>query len=294
MPTSKKNGLGRGLGSLIPEDFNTALLVDEAERVQQLSVDILSPRDNQPRTVFDKTALDELAESIKRHGVVLPLVVCSQPGGTYEIIAGERRWRAAKLAGKKTVPAIVRTLKELERLEIALIENVQRVDLSPLEQAASIERLHQQFNLTYTDIAQRLGKASTTVSNIVRLLQLPDQAQTALAAGTITEGHARQLLALKNDKRLQDTLLKEIIEHGWTVRQAERFGSSIKTGATQEKAVTSRVPVETVATKRVSSHLGTKVQVRHTAKGGKIEIDFTSENELNELLDLLADLRRTK
>ena len=292
MPTSKKSGLGRGLGSLIPENFNTALLVDEAERVQQLPLDALVPRPNQPRTVFDKSALEELAGSIRRHGVVLPLVVCSLPAGNYEIIAGERRWRAAKIAGQKTVPAIVRTFKELERLEIALIENVQRVDLSPLEQAASIEQLHQQFNLAYTEIAQRLGKAETTVSNIVRLLQLPQNARLALATNKISEGHARQILALKAKPQQQDELLKQIIAHGWTVRQAERFVTSIKMGLSPHKTVSSRVAVDTDVTKQLSKRLGAKVQVRHTAKGGKIEIGFTSEDDLNDLLALLAAVQR--
>jgi len=166
VPTSKA-GLGKGLGSLIPEDFDTSMLVESGERIQKIAVGSLTPNPEQPRTTFDTVALSELASSIKQYGIVQPLVVSPYEGG-YIIIAGERRWRASKLAGLKNVPAIVRTSKELERLELALVENVQRVDLSALEQAVSIERLHQQFNLAYNEIAQRLGKANSTVNNVVR------------------------------------------------------------------------------------------------------------------------------
>ena len=152
----KQTGLGRGFGSLIPQNFDTAQLVEDGERVQKLAVGDLSPNPDQPRTIFDETALAELAASIKQYGIMQPLVVTPAKQG-HHIIAGERRWRAAKLAGLKTVPALVRTTKEQERLELAILENVQRVDLSPLEQAVSIERLHQQFNLVYGEIAKRLG-----------------------------------------------------------------------------------------------------------------------------------------
>ena len=164
------------------------------DRIQKIQLEDLSPNPNQPRSIFSEKELIGLAESIKRHGILQPLIVSPVEGGKPVIIAGERRWRAAKLAGLKVVPAIVRTSKELERLEIALIENVQRVDLEPLEQAASIERLHQQFSMTYEEISKRLGKASPTIINIVRLLQLPESARQALHQRKITEGHARAIL----------------------------------------------------------------------------------------------------
>ncbi len=281
----KRSGLGKGLGSLIPQGFDTQLLVDESERVQKLTVASLVPNPGQPRTVFDDDALAELAVSIKRYGVVQPLVV-SPEGDRYRIIAGERRWRASQLAGLKTVPALVRTSKEHEILEIALVENVQRVDLSPLEQAVSIERLHQQFNLTYQQIAERLGKAQTTVNNIVRLLQLPPEAREALSNKEISEGHARQILALKDMPDQQAELLQHIVLNGWSVRQAERFVSAVKEGH-QKTESAARAATETIETKRLSQRYGAKVRIHRTAKGGKLEIVFTNDDDLSRLLNEL-------
>jgi ParB/RepB/Spo0J family partition protein len=178
MAQKAKRGLGRGFEALISQDFDQSLLLTAEDRVESIPVDRLEPNPHQPRTHFDQAALNELSQSIKQYGVVQPLVVTPVKDGKYTLVAGERRWRASKLAGLKTVPAIIRGRQELETLEIALIENVQRVDLSPLEQAVSIERLHEQFNLSYDQIAKRLGKASSTVNNTVRLLQLPANART--------------------------------------------------------------------------------------------------------------------
>lgn len=286
MPTSK-SGLGKGLGSLIPEDFDTSMLVEAGERIQKLSVGSLIPNPEQPRTTFDAEALSELAASIKQYGIVQPLVVSPHADG-YIIIAGERRWRASKLAGLKNVPAIVRTSKELERLELALVENVQRVDLSALEQAVSIERLHQQFNLAYNEIARRLGKANSTVNNVVRLLQLPKDAKQALADHIITEGHARQILALKEAPERQAELLSLMVKHGWSVRQAENFVTSIKNGYKETKDATKHMAPDTPETQRLAKRYGTRVQIRRTAKGGRVEIAFTSDEQLAKLLDELA------
>jgi ParB family chromosome partitioning protein len=280
---AKQTGLGRGFGSLIPQNFDAGLLVDETERVQKLAVGLLQPNPDQPRTVFDESALAELAESIKRHGVVQPLVA-SPKGDGYIIIAGERRWRASQLAGLKTVPVLVRTSQELEQLELALVENVQRVDLSPLEQAVSIERLHQQFNLTYGEIAKRLGKAETTVHNTIRLLQLPEAARQALHDHEISEGHARQVLALKDLPEKQAELLRLITQNGWSVRQAERYVSSVKAGVGEEKQAAQRVSGDTPETERLSKRFGAKVRIHRTAKGGRVEIGFTSEDQLARLL----------
>lgn len=281
-------GLGRGFDALIPQNFDSSILVAEDERVQKLPIDSITPRSDQPRQNFDETALQELADSIRTHGVLLPLVVTVIGGGKYQIIAGERRWRAAKMAGLKTLPAIVRTLKELEQLEVALIENVQRVDLAPLEQALSVERLHQQFSLPYDVIAKRLGKAPSTLANIVRLLQLPAQALESLTAGRITEGHARAILSLKDYPDKQFALLASIEKQGWSVRQAERYATSIKSGVQNEKIVRQRVATETPATRSLSKRLGTSVQIRRTAHGGRLELAFTSDEELQRILEVLA------
>jgi len=281
-------GLGRGFDALIPQNFDSSILVAEDERVQKLPVDSITPRTDQPRQNFDEAALQELADSIRTHGVLLPLVVTVIGDGKYQIIAGERRWRAAKMADLKTLPAIVRTLKELEQLEVALIENVQRVDLAPLEQALSVERLHQQFSLPYDTIAKRLGKAPSTVANIVRLLQLPAPALESLRASRITEGHARAILSLKDYPDKQLALLASIEKQGWSVRQAERYATSVKSGVQSEKAVRQRVATETPATRSLSKRLGTSVQIRRTAHGGRLELAFTSDEELQRILEVLA------
>lgn len=283
-----KHGLGRGFDALIPQDFDTSILVAEDERVQKLPIASVVPRPGQPRQHFDEAALEELANSIRTHGVLLPLVVTALGDGKYQIIAGERRWRAAKMAGLATLPAIVRTLRELEQLEIALVENVQRVDLAPLEQAVSIERLHQQFSLPYEVIAKRLGKATSTVVNIVRLLQLPVAAREALATRQITEGHARAILSLKSAPGRQAALLDSIVRHGWSVRQAERYVSSVKAGIQNEKTVRQRVQTETPATKSLSKRFGTPVYIRRTARGGRLEIAFASDAELERIIRSLS------
>lgn len=226
-------GLGKGFGSLLPESFDNSVLLDKGERVQKVALDNIHPNPNQPRRMFDQSAIDELSQSIKRYGILQPLVVTDKSDGSYEIIAGERRFRAAKKAGLNTVPVLVRTIAELEKLEIGLIENMQRVDLSPLEQALSIARLHEQFNMTLPEIATRLGKAHTTVVNTVRLLQLPDFARDALSKGSISEGHARAILALRGDTVRQKDLLRHIIKEGWSVRQAEAY---VKTNKVSIKA----------------------------------------------------------
>jgi ParB family chromosome partitioning protein len=288
MAQKAKRGLGRGFEALISQDFDQSLLLTAEDRVESIPVDRLEPNPHQPRTHFDQAALNELSQSIKQYGVVQPLVVTPVKDGKYTLVAGERRWRASKLAGLKTVPAIIRGHQELETLEIALIENVQRVDLSPLEQAVSIERLHEQFNLSYDQIAKRLGKASSTVNNTVRLLQLPANARTALAEGRISEGHARAILALKGDKDRQTYLLDTIIAQGWSVRQAERFVLSVKAGAKEPAAHHERVQTETPATKQLSKKLGAPVNIRRTARGGKLEIGFKDDAELDRLLDLFS------
>lgn len=295
--TGLQKGMGRGLGkgfdTLLPQNFDSSLLLTDEDRIQKVDIAKLKPNIHQPRTQFDEEALQQLASSIKQFGILQPIVVTPLAGGSYEIVAGERRWRAAKLAGMDKVPVIVRSTKELEQLEIALIENVQRVDLSPLEQAVSIERLHQQFNMNYDAIAKRLGKAPSTINNTVRLLQLPPSAREALADKKITEGHARTILSLKDAPERQEELLWSIVNQGWSVRQAERYVTSHKAGVQDKKVVRERVETETKETKALGKRLGTAVHIRRTAKGGKLELKFTSDEELQRLIVLLESIRRT-
>lgn len=289
MSATKKSGLGRGFDALIPQDFDKSLVLEDGEKIQQIGLTSLIPNPSQPRQHFDEEALNQLASSIKQYGVIQPLVASPIKGGsTYAIIAGERRWRAASKAGLKKVPVIVRTSKELEQLEIAIVENVQRVDLSPLEQATSVERLHQQFNMTYEAIAERLGKAPSTVNNIVRLLQLPEAARKALHEKKMSEGHARAILSLKDHPNKQLDLLNHILVQGWSVRQAERFVTSIKEGFRDTPATKQRMSTETPATKQLSKRVGAPVHIRRTAKGGKLEIAFKSDEELEKILGQLG------
>ena len=291
MSQTPKRGLGRGFEALISDDFDKSLVLEAGERIEKIPVEKLKPNPYQPRQHFDDKALHDLADSIRQYGIVQPLVVTPLKEGSYYLIAGERRWRSAKLAGLQTVPAIIRTSEKLEQLELALIENVQRVDLSPLEQAISIEALHQQFSLSYDVIAQRLAKASSTVHNIVRLLNLPSAARDALENHQISEGHARAILALKADDTRQAYLLKTIIDQGWSVRQAERFVTSLKSGIKRTEEAHARTATENPATKQLSKQLGTPVYIRRTAKGGKLEISFASDKELDQLIKLLSGLK---
>jgi ParB family chromosome partitioning protein len=283
-PKNRKS-LGRGFESLISEKFDQSLLLESHERVEKIPINKLQPNPNQPRKHFDEQSIKELSSSIEQHGIIQPLVVTPEKNGTYTLIAGERRWRASLLAGLKTVPAIIRTSKDLEQLEIAIIENVQRVDLNPLEQAFSIEQLHEQFSLSYDAISKRLGKAISTVSNISRLLQLPEAAKKALVAGKISEGHARAILSLKGDKKRQDYLLKTIVQQGWNVRQAERFVISVKAGIKEISSAKSRVDTQTPDTKKLGKKLGTDVNIRRMASGGKLEIRFSSDEDLTRIIN---------
>lgn len=287
-----KKGLGRGFDSLIPLDFDKSLVVNTDEHIKSVLIDRIVPREGQPRTQFNDQQIQELSQSIKRYGVVVPLIVSpTESGGasSYQIIAGERRWRAAKLIGLKHIPVVIRTLKELEKNEIALIENVQRVDLTPLDQASSMVKLHEQFSMSYDEIAKRLGKASSTINNIVRLLQLPDFVKESLNKGDISEGHARAILALKDSVKNQQNLLKSIITFGWSVRQAESYVISLKKeGIKEHIKARARVLSITPETKLLSKKLKTNVQLKRMAKGGFLEIGFKNDDELIKIISRIA------
>lgn len=285
MESPTKRGLGKGFESLISNDFDKSMLLSTDDRIESIPVDSLMANPDQPRRHFDEVALSELATSIKRYGVIQPILVTPDKN-KYVVIAGERRWRASKIAGLKNVPAVVHKRKELERIEIALIENVQRVDLTPLEQAITIEKLHGQFNFTYEDIAKRLGKASSTVTNIVRLLKLPNEAKEALSKNKITEGHARQILAIPDHPDQQKYLLSSIIKNGWNVRQAEQFVTSLKTGIKESDKASARTSSETKETKLLSKKLNTKVSIRRMAHGGKLEITYKNDDDLSRIIRL--------
>lgn len=280
------NNLGRGLDALFGESIpQIESLKYGNEDVVKLNIADIKPNPDQPRKHFDESAIAELASSIKEFGVLQPLVVTKEDNQGYMIIAGERRWRAATQAGLKKVPVIVRSSSDLEKLQIGLIENVQREDLTPLEQAVSIEKLHDQFSMSYTAIASKLGKAYSTVANLVRLLHLPEIMQNALQKEEITEGHARALLALQDMPAEQNALFQLMLDKKISVRQAEQFVTSVKEGTGAAKATKKVVAKDSPYTKQLTKKYGVAVNVNYTAKGGKISFSFKSEDEMNQLID---------
>ncbi len=285
--TSPKIGLGKGFESLLPQDFDTSILAKSGEQVRQIALSKLLPNPNQPRKTFDQIALVELSISIERHGILQPLVL-SPYGEKYYVIAGERRWRAAEIAGLKTVPALVRTTRELERVELALVENIQRVSLPPLELAASIVYLQEQFNVDIGTIADQLGKAETTLINITRLLKLEPASRQALQEKRISEGHARQLLAIK-EPNAQNTFLQLILKHGWSVRQAERYvNAQKKQGISSVKKAVNHVLSTNSQTEKLGKYLGTSVTIRRMANGGRLEIAYQNEEDLERIIRSVA------
>ena len=284
---AKQTGLGRGFDALIPKDLDRSIMEEDKNRVQKLLIDEIKPNPGQPRREFDDVAHKELTASIKRHGVLQPIIVVRDSASKgYRIVAGERRWRAARDAKLTNIPAIVRSLKELEEVELSLIENIQRVDLSPLEQALSVYKLQQQFNLTLETIATKLGKATSTLSNLTRLLQLPDQARQALADGKISEGHARAILSLKGDESKQLELLHCILNNGWTVRQAEQFAIAAKKGKSSS-AARQTTASENDHTRALGQKLKTDVKIKHTAHGGQLIIGFKNDADFDRIYNSL-------
>lgn len=293
---AKPSGLGRGFESLIPTDildesFDPTAGGEQSSDLRHVKRVDIQPNPDQPRRNFDEEALDELAASIREHGIVQPLIVTPVAGGGFQIVAGERRWRAAEKAGVEKIPVIVRTLSQQHKLELALIENLQRRDLNALETATAYLKLHTQFSLTYEEIGQRVGgKAVSTISNMLRLLQLPDDAKLALVAGEISEGHARQILAL-DDSAAQSDLLRLIVKEGWSVRKAEQFVVGYKKGDRSDARQASAIRntrEETTFTKQLAERLALPVVQKNTAKGGQIIISYKSDAELEALQSKLA------
>lgn len=280
---SKARGLGRGFDSLIPNhiepEFDPAP-VDESG-IAKLDVALIDPNPNQPRDTFDPQELDALAASIKEHGVLQPVVV-RKVDQRYELIAGERRLRAVKNLKLNTIPAIVRSFDEQQSLELALIENIQREQLNPVETAAAYEKLISQFNLAIKEVAKRVGRDQSTIKNTLRLLKLPTEAKRALADNTITEGHARSILSLSNQSD-QMELLNQITSHNWTVRQAEEFARDTKTNRPSPTQVTG----ENSSTKELSNALDTKVQIQRRAKGGRLMIHYEDDDDLERIVGKL-------
>lgn len=296
-----KRGLGKSFASLIPTDvvdtdFDITAAEDEkVSALRLLALTDIEPNSDQPRREFNEEELAELADSIKEHGLLQPLVVAPKSGGKFEIVAGERRWRAAKIAKLTRIPVIVRKLSDQHKLELSIIENVQRKNLNPLEIATAYVKLKNQFNLTDEDIAVRVGKSISTVKNLIRLIGLPDAAKDALCQGTISEGHARQILAIDNSPKMQQKLLDEIIANKWSVRKAEQFvigyKESGKKGVKSTTLAKRAVRTQTDLTRSLAKRLGFKsknVVQRTNAHGGSIIIRYKDDDEIAQITKVLG------
>lgn len=281
---SRRRGLGRGLDALIPGEDDS----QPRQGVQEVNITLIKPNPFQPRSDFKQQELEELAGSIKEHGVLQPLIVTEgEDGQGYVLIAGERRLQAARIAGLASVPVIVRQVSSQQQLELALIENLQREDLNPLEAAEGYRQLAEDFNLSHGDIAAKVGKSRTAVSNTLRLLNLSKGVQKALASGDISEGHARALLGL-DSAQAQSAALKTIIQSGLNVRQAEDLVRRLSGKRTPKRdAGRTPSPEEKDLENRLRQALGTKVNLKRGKKGGSIVLHYYSDEELNALIELL-------
>jgi ParB family transcriptional regulator, chromosome partitioning protein len=283
---AQKSGLGRGLGALIPGGENS--LTENG--IMIVSVDLISPNPRQPRSMMHPEELEDLTASIREHGVLQPLIVTAgERDGRYILIAGERRLEAARLAGLAAVPVIVRQATDQQRLELAIIENVQRSDLSALEQAEAYRQLAEDFDLSHEEIAGRVGKSRVAVTNTLRLLKLPDAVKNALIEGRISEGHARALLALPT-LEAQTVALRTLLTQEFNVRQTEELVRKLSGEKIPRKVKPAATPEVAELEERLRSSLGTKVTVRSGRKGGTVTIHYYSDEELDALMGrLLTD-----
>jgi len=281
----QRRGLGKGLGALIPATEVSGPSLSE------VAVELIVPNPMQPRQALDMEALQELSDSIREHGLIQPLIVTSMQDPTsdaqYQIIAGERRWEAAKMAGLTRVPVIVKEATPQKMLELALVENIQRADLNPLEEAAAYRQLMDDFGLTQEQVAEKVGKSRVTVANSVRLLRLPDEIKRALAGGQISEGHARALLAL-NKRADQLKVLEAIVKRDLSVRQTEEMVRRVAAGAQPRRRGEPPSPETEALENEFRNALGTKVRLFRSKKGGKLVIQFYSEEELEAIYRIIV------
>ena len=278
-----KRGLGKGLSTMI----NTIEPETDKNVVSQLNIIDVEPNKEQPRKNFDKEALDSLTSSIKEIGVILPIIVVKKDSGRYQIIAGERRWRAAKLAGLKTIPAIIKNYEEKEAAEVALIENLQREDLNPIEEAKGYKSLIDGFSMTQEEISKRVGKSRSAITNSLRILNLPEKIIKYLITGEISQGHGRALLSV-NDDNLKIELADKIIREGLNVRQVESLVKNISNTKKEKVKKMTQLDIEIKSIEeKISKSLSTKVTIKHGAKKGKIEIEYYGNDDLERLLKFL-------
>lgn len=283
--------MGRGLSALIATDSPLA----DNDEIRDIEIDLIRPGQQQPRTTFDEDKLQELAQSIRTSGIIQPLLVRPR-GGLFELVAGERRWRAAQLAGMPRVPAIIREIADDKLLELALIENIQRQELNPIEEANAYKRLIESLNLTQEQVAQRVGRDRTFVTNYLRILKLPSEIQLLLESEKLSFGHARALLGL-TDVILQRRYAQKIVKHNWSVRETERRikHASQETRPTATQPSKQSDPNIRAAEAKLRRHLGTQVQIIPARAGvsGKIEIEYYSALDLDRIYSILISSRES-
>ena len=290
----KYNALGRGLDALISTE---AVRTQGSSTINEIPIEQIEPNADQPRSLFNEEALQELANSIHEIGIIQPITLRQISVNRFQIIAGERRWRASKKAGLKTIPAYIRTIKDENVMEMALVENIQREDLNPVEIALAYEHLLENTGMTQEKVAERVGKSRAAVTNFLRLLKLPAQVQMSLQKREIDMGHARALLALDSPS-LQLKVFREILKNGWPVRKVEEVVQQLKNGedidaGNKKIQAKTKLPEEFNALKtRLSSFLNTKVQLTCSPKGkGKISITFNNEEELERIMNVFDKLK---
>ncbi len=298
MIMGRQSGLGRGLGAIIPPKpmptqaaelagaapkaesfvfYGLTAPLDE-NRLHELSLDLIDPNPHQPREHFDYSGIEELVSSIREHGVMQPIIVTAKPDGRFELIAGERRLRASKIAGLATIPALIRTATEQQKFELSIIENIQRQNLNPIEEAKAYARLQSEFNLTQDEISERVGKSRPQVANMIRLLQLPAEIQDAIRQNKISSSHARTLLSLESDSERRD-LFKSMLEGNFTVRQAEA-----RIPHRRSRRLLSIDPNIVQVEQELRNAVGAKVVVKRDAKGeGEIRILFLNDEDLQSI-----------
>ena len=297
MTTKKKTGLGRGLNTLIPsapvKDTESEKILKKEEQIKsEIMVPILKvePNPNQPRRQFDDDSLQELADSVKQYGILQPLIV-KKHDKFYEIIAGERRWRAAKLAGLKEVPVLIRDYAENEIVEIALIENIQREDLNPIEEALAYKRLMEEFSLKQDQVAAKVSKSRAAITNSLRLFKLDQRVQNLLSEEMITTGHARALLAIEDPDQQYETAMK-VFDEKLSVREIEKLVKQMSKKKKETPKEENKVQEFLFANieESLKQALGSKVNIKNRNNKGKIEIEYYSKEELDRLVDMLRTL----
>lgn len=283
---SKRYGLGKGLGALIPDDLSIQDDKDINKDVNKISINMIRANESQPRKSFDENKLNSLTASIKEHGIIQPLVLKKDEGDTYTIIAGERRWRAAKLAGLKEIPAVIMNVTEKQVLEISLIENIQREDLNPIEEALAYKKLIDDFKLTQEELSERVGKSRTAITNCLRLLNLDLRVQQYVIEGVITEGHGRAILGVE-DKNFQFKLAQTVIDEGLSVRETEKLAKNMLHDNKRKRKEKDENPYYIDIEERLKNIFGTKVSIKSGRNKGKIEIEYYSEDDLQRIVELL-------